>query len=65
MPAALRYDNRMPARARPIVPGYGNFAVVIVRLDSLEWLFLAGEGHRRARFGWVTDGGLTSTWLAP
>ena len=47
------------------IPGYANFAVVVVRLDSLEWLFLAGEGHRRARFGWVTDGGLTSTWLAP
>lgn len=47
------------------VPGFENFVAVIIRMDRLEWLFLAVEGHRRARFNWRGDDAVSSTWLAP
>ena len=41
-----------------------NFVVVWVTLTTLEWLYLAGAGHRRARFRW--DGGdWQGEWLVP
>ena len=48
-----------------IQPGFEQFVVVTVTIDSLEWLFLAVEGHRRARFIWDAQGGLGRSWLAP
>ncbi len=30
--------------------GYKNFTVVQCRIKSIEWLYLAAKGHRRARF---------------
>ena len=30
--------------------GYKNFTVIQCRIKSLEWLYLAAKGHRRARF---------------
>ena len=47
------------------VPGFENFTAVVVTVDTLEWLFLAAEGHRRARFAWAVDGTFQSTWLTP
>jgi pyridoxamine 5'-phosphate oxidase len=44
--------------------GFANFTVVSVQIFELEWLYLAHEGHRRARFAWGT-GKLQQTWLAP
>jgi len=41
-----------------------NFAVVIVNIDSLEWIYLSAEGNRRALFAWQ-DGTLKSNWLQP
>lgn len=46
--------------------GRVHFGLVVTRVLSIEWLFLASEGHRRARF--VADRGRTSWlahWLAP
>ncbi len=46
--------------------GRVHFGLVVTRVLSIEWLFLASEGHRRARF--VADGDRTSWlahWLAP
>jgi pyridoxamine 5'-phosphate oxidase len=45
-------------------PGRANFAAVTLDIAALEWLYLAAQGHRRARFQWA-GAGLTSQWLAP
>jgi len=44
--------------------GAANFAVLVVSVDAVEWLYLAIEGHRRARWTW-NDGAWEGTWLAP
>lgn len=44
--------------------GRANFAVMMVILETLEWLYLAHDGHRRARF--VRDAGVwRGVWLIP
>ena len=44
--------------------GRENFAAISVAIDTIEWLYLAAQGHRRARFRW--DGaGAAATWLVP
>ena len=62
-PAAV---GRVPDEA-----AFAHFAVIDVSVFSLEWLLLAREGHRRARFtfggagrGAGGDAG-TATWLVP
>jgi len=44
--------------------GRVNFCAVIVEIGSLEWLYLAARGHRRAYFDWTMDG-WSGRWLAP
>jgi pyridoxamine 5'-phosphate oxidase len=46
-------------------PGRAHFTAVVVTMDSLEWLYLAAQGHRRARFVWDGEGAFSSSWLAP
>lgn len=53
-PAAVRAD----AHAR------ANFAVIVARIQALEWLYLSARGHRRARFSWADDA-RRATWLVP
>lgn len=45
--------------------GRENFAALVITAESLEWLYLAFEGHRRARFTWDERGAVTSEWLVP
>jgi pyridoxamine 5'-phosphate oxidase len=45
--------------------GRRHFALVLCRLDRMEWLHLRHDGHVRARFEWAPDGAMTATWLAP
>jgi pyridoxine/pyridoxamine 5'-phosphate oxidase len=59
-----------PVPAPPPAPqdeaaGRAHFAVVTLRVDSLDWLLLAAEGHRRARFAWDGAGRLSAGWIAP
>ena len=42
--------------------GYKNFTVVQCRIKSIEWLYLAAKGHRRARFDLEKN---KDTWLVP
>jgi len=42
--------------------GYKNFTVVQCKIKSIEWLYLAAKGHRRARFDLETN---KDTWLVP
>ena len=42
--------------------GYKNFTVIQCKVKSIEWLYLAAKGHRRARFDIKTN---KDTWLVP
>ncbi|MDA7450390.1 flavin-binding protein [Candidatus Pelagibacter ubique] len=42
--------------------GYENFTVIQCKINSLEWLYLAARGHRRARFDLKSN---KNTWLVP
>jgi pyridoxine/pyridoxamine 5'-phosphate oxidase len=44
--------------------GRPNFAVLIAEVDVIEWLYLAIEGHRRARWTWRTNE-WHGSWIAP
>jgi pyridoxamine 5'-phosphate oxidase len=44
--------------------GRENFAVALVHVESLEWIYLSAEGNRRAIFSWA-DGEMISNWLQP
>ena len=42
--------------------GYKNFTVIQCKIKSIEWLYLAAKGHRRARFDLVNN---KDNWLVP
>ena len=42
--------------------GYKNFTVIQCKVKSIEWLYLATKGHRRARFHVENN---ENTWLVP
>ena len=42
--------------------GYKNFTVIKCKIKSIEWLYLAAKGHRRARFDVDSN---KKTWLVP
>jgi pyridoxamine 5'-phosphate oxidase len=44
--------------------GRAHFTTVTIQIRSLEWLYLAIQGHRRARFAWSGQD-VDQTWLAP
>ncbi len=43
---------------------FQNFGAVLVKVESLEWLYLAARGHRRALYDWG-GGALRKSWLVP
>ncbi len=47
------------------VAGRANFAVVSVQLQRIEWLHLAFDGHRRARFSRAGNSPWSGQWLVP
>lgn len=70
--AGAEYIENLPAHLRGRVPtkeeselGRANFAVVATVVRSIDLLYLASEGHRRARFVRGVDGGWLGHWLAP
>ena len=42
--------------------GYKNFTVIQCKIKSIEWLYLAAKGHRRARFDIENN---KDHWLIP
>jgi pyridoxamine 5'-phosphate oxidase len=50
--------------AERTAPGFAHFALVWVDINCIEWLFLAHQGHRRARFE-ATPAGWAGRWLIP
>lgn len=44
----------------------GNFAALLVEIESIEWLYLANAGHRRARWQWDEVQNIwAGSWLIP
>ena len=43
--------------------GYKNFSVIRCKIKSIEWLYLAAKGHRRALINF--EGSKKFTWLVP
>ncbi|MDB5382816.1 MAG: pyridoxamine 5-phosphate oxidase [Rhodospirillales bacterium] len=56
---------RTPALPAPTSDGRENFAVLLMRFEALEWLWLSADGHRRARFAWDSAGEGSAEWLVP
>ncbi|MEO0590623.1 MAG: pyridoxamine 5'-phosphate oxidase family protein [Pseudomonadota bacterium] len=46
-------------------PARANFAVLLVTLRELDWLYLAHTGHARARFDRDAQGAWQGRWVAP
>ena len=42
--------------------GYKNFTVIKCKIKSVEWLYLAAKGHRRAKFDIERN---NNSWLVP
>jgi len=47
------------------VDGRAAFAILVIEVRRIEWLYLAITGHRRAQFERLTDGGIDMRWLVP
>jgi hypothetical protein len=63
--SSLQIDdpNEYDLKDGNIEDGYMNFAVLIFKFDSLEFLHLKSSGHRRAIHTW--DDVYKSSWLVP
>ena len=44
--------------------GYKNFCVIEIFIESIEWLYLAARGHRRAYFA-LKNSSVEKKWLIP
>ena len=43
-----------------------NFSTMLVEIQSVEWLYLANPGHRRARWQWqYAQKSWQGNWLVP
>ena len=63
LPEHLRFQNPEPEESEM---GRKHFAVVMIRMHSLDWLYLHAHGHRRAHFTYADNGVLqTKQWLHP
>lgn len=49
-----------------VIPARDNFAILLIEIRQIEWLYLAHTGHRRALFTWDdTDDRWNGQWLVP
>jgi hypothetical protein len=44
--------------------GYENFTYINIQIESIEWLYLHKDGHRRALFNF-TDNNINKQWITP
>lgn len=67
LPAPATPVPAPPPAPRDAEAGRAAFGVLSFTFHALEWLWLAAEGHRRARFLWAADNGdrREATWLVP
>ena len=58
-------EGRQPEEAQ-LADYRGNFATLLVEIDTIEWLYLANAGHRRARWQWdAAQNAWAGSWLIP
>lgn len=58
-------EGKQPDEAQ-LASARSNFAVLLIKVDRIEWLYLANAGHRRARWCWDdADQKWSGTWLIP
>jgi hypothetical protein len=62
LPEGVR--DRRPTEEETL-PGRANFALVLTRATSIDWLHLASEGHQRARFALDAAGAWRGSWTEP
>jgi pyridoxamine 5'-phosphate oxidase len=62
LPEGVR--DRRPTEEETL-PGRANFALVVTRAMSVDWLHLASEGHQRARFELDAAGAWRGSWTEP
>jgi len=63
-PDAYQPGDAVDATGQDADIGYAHFCVVVLHIDTVEWLYLAAAGHRRAR--WTRhNAAWTGQWLAP
>ena len=61
----LAVEGIRPTEAQ-LVPARENFAILLIALTSLDWLYLAHNGHRRAKFSRGGPGQpWQGTWVIP
>lgn len=55
----------LPVSDADVEQGFSAFCAVIGQVRSLEWLYLAHDANRRARFVWNEAGEREDAWLTP
>ena len=55
----------LPSTDEEIAAGRVHFRAVVITIETLEWLWLAHGGHRRAEFRVAPDGAVSARWLVP
>ena len=55
----------LPSTDDEIAAGRVHFRAVVITIETLEWLWLAHGGHRRAEYVFAADGGVSARWLVP
>lgn len=65
-------DHNLPAELLNVVPergeieaGRANFAAIVIRVVSIDWLCLDRSGNRRARFVYSDGDCVQRDWIAP
>jgi hypothetical protein len=61
---AEEYESNTPTEDQTKT-AFGDFAVIRLHVNELEWLYLSAHGHRRARLSWLKTNFEQAEWLTP
>lgn len=64
LPPGTEIDSPVPPACVSLHEARDHFAVIVVHIDSIEWLELGREFHQRLRFTWQDDN-VCARWLVP
>ena len=57
------YENQYPTMEESEI-GFENFCVIESKIYEMEWLYLAAQGHRRAKI-FIKDNEIKTDWVTP
>ena len=60
----LQFNQKIQKKVNLSEIGYENFCVIQTFITSIDWLYLAAKGHRRARFN-LKNESVEKKWLIP